>query len=287
MSTTPVVLTHTAPPVEVAAPARQPGRFGLFSVANIVPAPEMRFENGVEYDPVPCGPATGVSGACVDVGTVVIGVDDYGDPVRLGPNIDTVTGLPFAVYGWYDCSAFGRSLSESTARAREHLAAGEERAVELAVARGDLDNAPSFAGATDLTPAGGAHVIEAIGILESHLGSEYGGVGVIHVPRRAVARLGERVSRQGQHLETTLGNYVAAGGGYDVAQAADLADEEATFYATSVPTIRRSDVFTTPDPDQALNRNTNNVTAVAQRVYVVAWECVTVAVTVDLGPELT
>lgn len=287
--TTPVTLAHAAPPTLVSAPARPPGRFGLFSVANMVPQPEGRFQNGVEFDALPCTPARGASGTCVDVAAVRLGDELYGLPVRLGANIDTETGLPFAVFGWYDCSAMGRPLSESFVRAQEHLQAGEERAVERAIHEGDLDNEPSFAGAdvVDLTPAGGAFTVEALGILESFIGAEYGGVGVIHVPRRAVARLGDRVSRQGQHLETTLGNYVAAGGGYDIAQEADLATETATFYATAIPSIRRSDVFVTPDPEHVLARNTNDVLAVAQRVYVVAWECFTVKVTVDLGPELT
>lgn len=285
MTATPIVLPHTAPPVEVAAPARQPARFGLFSVSNIVPQPEMRFENGVEFFPLPCEAAGGVSGVCVDTSAVVIGEDDYGVPVRLGNNIDTVTGLPFAVFGWYDCSAFGRPLREGFQRAREHLSAGEERAVERAVHDGDLDNVPSFATAVDITPAGGAFTAEAVGVLESFIGREYGGVGVIHVPRRAMSRLSGLVTREGQHLETKIGTYVAAGGGYDIAQETALVGEQATFYATSIPTIRRSEPFTTPDQEHLLNRNTNDVTAIAQRVYVVTWECFTVAVTVDLGPE--
>lgn len=286
MTATPVVLTHTAPPVSVAAPARQPGRFGLFSVTAEVPQPELRFQNGVEFDPVPCGPARGVSGACVDVGSVVIGDEEYGAALRLGANIDTVSALPFAVYGWYDCSSLGRPIGEGLARAREHLAAGEERAVEQAIHDGLLDNAPAFDTAVDLTPGGGASAVDGLGILEGFIGGEYGGVGVIHMPRQAVARLSGQVSRQGQHLETRLGNLVAAGGGYDLSQAAGLAGDTATFYATSIPVMRRSEVFTTPDQEHILNRNLNDVTAVAQRVYVIGWECVTVKVTVDIGPEL-
>lgn len=278
MTTTPVALVHTAPPVNVDAPARPPGRFGLFSVANVVPAPEARFQAGVEFDSLPCGPAEGVSGACVDVETVVLGA--------LGSNIDTVRALPFAVYGWYNCSAFGHPITEAEARARAHLAAGEERAVERAIHAGDLDNQPSFATAVDLTPTGGASMATGIGILEGFIGAEYGGVGVIHMPRRAFSRAQGHVTREGQHLETKLGNYVVAGGGYDIAQDATLDAGNAVLHATAVPVIRRSDVFATPDADFRPNRR-NDVVAVAQRVYVVGWECFTVRVTVSLAPEAT
>jgi hypothetical protein len=273
----------SAPPSYVSAPMRQPSRFGLFSVATIVANPELRFQSGVEWEPLACEPAGSVSGVCFDPGDLPPGAPL--DP-RSGEGLELA--LPFAVYGSYDCSAFSRPLAEAEARARQHLALWEETEVERVIAAGDRDAAPSLQGAADLTPAGGASLVAGVGLLEGHLGTNYGSVGVLHMPRSLVApaRSANVVFRHGQRLETELGNYVVAGAGYDLAavgpDGAPVPDGQAWLYATSIPVVRRGEVFVLPDEDFRPQTANNDVTVFAVRVYVVGWECVTAAVLVDL-----
>jgi hypothetical protein len=286
---------RVAPAIEVTAPIREPHRFGLLSVANIVPQPEQRFELGVYWEPISCAPAGSIAGDCFDAAAVEEGEGEEGGeggtagyPLVAESGVGPVAyGDPFAVYGSYDCSAFSRSLDEAESRARQHLAAWEEIEVERAIAAGDRSNRSTFQGATVLGT--GLEIVEGVALLEGHLGTEYGGLGVIHAPRSAVA-LGRRQhawSRRtgANRLETELGNYVVGGAGYDLASVGPdgtpTPDGTAWLYATSIPVVRRSDVWVTPDPKFRPQVANNDVTVFAWRVYVVAWECVTAAVLVD------
>lgn len=271
-----------APPVYVQPPQPEPSRFGLFSVATMLGDEPSRWKVGVEYEPLPCDVAELASYHCDDD-------EEVGYPLSIRDGEGLVQVEPFVVYGTYGCNTQSRPIDEAEQRARWHLQMGEERAVERAIAAGGFGNAPTFQGADDLTPAAGAvSAARGFALLESLLGSEYGGVGVIHAPRLLVPAIagGRLAERQGQRLETLVGTYVVAGGGYDIANvgpAGHPPDEgEAWLYATSRPTIRRGEVYVTPDREHFIVRPSNDVEIVAQRAYAVAWECVLGAVRVTL-----
>jgi len=287
---------HTAPPVYVAPPPRMAPGYGLFSVATRIDAPELRFQNGIEWEGMACSPISSVSGVCFDPADLEVDGEGEGGvpgwPIQANEGVVTTLGLPFAVYGSYKCSGVSRPLAEADLRARQHLAIWEETEVERTIAAGDRDAAPSFQGAVDLTPAGGASVLDGFGLLESYLAINYASVGVIHMPRRLGAYASDRglLERRGQRLETLLGNYVAAGGGYDLATVGPDGDAvpagSAWLYATSIPTVRRGEVFVHPDEEFRPQYTNNDLEIFAWRVYVVTWECVTAAVLVDLDlPE--
>lgn len=268
---------HAAPPAYVAPPTPDGHRFGLFSVASMPESPNVQWEVGVEWESLAQNVADLVSLACE-------GTDEAGVPLNPDSGVDTVRVLPFGVYGSYDCSVFSRPLDEAVNRARQHLALGEERAVEFAIATGGFDHEPTFQGATDLTPAGGAVDVHAgVGHLESYLAKNHAGVGTIHAPRILGPYL--PVEREGQRLETKLGTLVAAGGGYDIANrgpgGATPPEDERWLYATGRPIVRRSDVLVTPDPDQLPNRSNNDVTVFAQRIYAVGWDTAAAAIRVQ------
>lgn len=286
-----------APPTEVTGPVREPARYGLFSVANVVPAPEQRFQLGVYWEPVSCAAAGSVAGDCFDAAAIGEGEGEGEGEAGVGgagmPPVATsgvgplAEGLPFAVYGSYDCSAFSRPLDEAEARARQHLAAWEEAEVERTIAAGDRSNESTFQGADVL--ADGTSLADGVALIESALATGYGAMGVLHAPRRLGAHLsaGRLVDRHGARLETMAGNYVALGGGYDIANVGpDGSTPEAGsfwIYGTSLPVIRRSDVWVTPDPKFRPQVANNDVTVFAWRTYVVAWECITVAARVVAG----
>lgn len=274
-------IPNAAPADYSAPPTPDPARFGLFSVANVIEDPSLRYEAGIEWEPMACDVAGVLSMVCPPDGEDT----REGFPLTARDGEGLVQVAPFAVLGSYLCSTFSRPLDEAENRARQHLALGEERAVEYAIATGIADNTPSFVGAVDLTPAGGAvSVGQALALLEGHLGANYGGVGAIHAPRVASPLAADQggVSRYGQRMETPLGTMVAFGGGYDIASGGG---STVVLYATSRPIIRRSEVIVTPDQDHRPQITNNDVEIFAQRIYSVGWECVTAMVTAEIYPE--
>lgn len=273
-----------APPVYVAPPGVESRRFGLLSVAQTVDEPSSRWEVGLEWEPLACTRAAVASIVCDTF-------DEYDAPgYPMDPREDgaLTESTPFLVVGSYTCKSASRAIEEAEQRARQHLAAGEELAIEYAIATGAGGNAPSFQGATDLTPTPGTavDVVDGFGLLEAHLAENHHSIGALHVPRLLAARVSEAgiVDRQGQRLETLVGTFVVAGGGYDLANlgpsgAAPTAGSTWIF-ATGRPQIRRGQVFVNDQPS-AFDKGSNDVTFYAQRSYSVAWDCVTAAVLVD------
>lgn len=269
-----------APATYVAPPGIEPKRFGLLSVARMVDDPDLRWELGIEWEALACERAKVASIVC-DTGD---GDNAPGYPLEGrdgGEELVEVT--PFIVVGSYTCKAASRDLSEAEERARIHLAAGEERAVEYAIATGEAGNEPSFQGATDLTPGSSAvSLADGIGLLEQHLADNYHSIGTVHVPHLLAPALGagQHVWRQGQRLETLIGTFVAVGA-ESVSPSGDEPDAgTAWLYATGRPQVRRGRVFTN-DEQSAFNRATNDVTFYAQRTYAVGWDCTTAAVLVE------
>lgn len=272
-----------APPTYVAPPAIEALRFGLYSIANM-PAPQGRWELGIEWEPVAGERAALRASECVD---------DYTQSVEPREGEDTLEGIPFVVVGSYACKSASRPLDEAETRAVLHLSAGEERAVEYAIATGEMGNAPAFQGATDvtLTPGTPMNLADAFGVLESELAKTNGSVGAIHVPRLLgpMAQDFGLVAREGQHVETLLGTYVAFGGGYDLANVGPDGNAPAAgtawVFATGRPTIRRGEVFIQPDEAHFIDKQNNDVVILAQRTILVSWNEPTFAVLVNTSVE--
>lgn len=258
-----------APPTYIAPPAIEPHRFGLYSVSN-TPDPTGRWELGVEWEPLAGERAELRASECVD---------DYTQDVEVRGGETTLEGVPFVVVGSYACYSASRPIEEAEERALLHLSAGEERAVEFAIATGVMGNEPSFQGADDLTPTPGTAVdlVTGIRLIERAHAIASGSIGAIHVPRffGALADFDGIVQRQGQHIETLLGSQIAFGAGYDLANIGPDGNEpdadQFFIYGTGRPTIRRGEVFTQPDPNHYLNKDDNDVVILAQRTVLVTF----------------
>jgi hypothetical protein len=91
----------------------------------------------------------------------------------------------------------------------------------------------------------------------------------------------------GTPLRTHLGTPVAAGGGYVVNTGPDGAPAPpgtAWLYGTGPVSIRRGEVFINPDSiGQALNRTTNEIEILAEREYVVGFDCLLAAVLINVN----
>lgn len=190
------------------------------------------------------------------------------------------TAKPVTIYAGTECSAPGFPFAEAVAHARETLRMGEQRALEEWFVREVLCTL-----ADDLTPAAGAlSIAQGIGALEDWLGTEYGGVGVLHIPVGASALLNRDavVYLDTGSPRTLAGNCVILGAGYAVnvgpPACAAAATGEAWLYATSPIRIRREQVGVVPDTDgQSVDVRTNDRRALAESTFVIEIACCTAA----------
>jgi hypothetical protein len=117
--------------------------------------------------------------------------------------------------------------------------------------------------------------IEGLGILERQLADCYDGVGVIHLPVELLGALNTHnlIERHGAQLRTTAGNLVALGAGYPGTGPSGQTTSGALWvYATGAVFAYRSDIRSFPK-DQSFDRDINTVKAVAERTYLLGWDC--------------
>jgi hypothetical protein len=247
---------------------------------------------GITYDPCPAPPAD----------LVAIGTQSW------------VAGDPFTVYAWDPCSAISQ-YADAADRARRQLVNGEARTVERVFWTGTpsvsgvgspvimphlaedtvvlVTGGPAATGAgVTLQPAAtvvtsaATDLVEALGLLESQLAWCYGNQGVIHVPRSLGPQLAHSglVKERGSQLVTVPnGNLVALGAGYTGSgPTGALTSGSSWIYGTGAVTLRRSEIDT-PDVPTAVDRSHNSLVAIAQRTYVIAFECCLVAAQVAGG----
>ena len=252
----------------VEAPPVTPSPFGLFSAATVNDdggsgaqgGSGLRWVlSGITWEPAYCGPAYVTEGACLDA-----------DALTVEDGIDAVEALPFTAYHLHRCRLPGRDWTTGDQRAAEALRLGEQRAAEAVLWQGMAD-----ADALEVLGGGAVHPVEAMGLLEDHLGANYGGVGVIHAAPSTATLLTsygllERVGT-GQQSKAT-GTRVAVGGGYLPGR----------LYATGQVMVRRTSAAEVMR-SAAGDLTTNQYVALAQRPYVIGWECVTATVEAVTG----
>jgi hypothetical protein len=278
----------------VAGIGRQPLPYGLFSVLGFRPEGDSRWLNGIEWETLSCDPASGRSGP---------GCDDVAD--ENGDYPETVTGLPkalgrnvgelgeaaaFAVYGHWRCSPVGFSPEQAQERATAHLLAREEARVEQALWTGDLGNTPNLqADATDLTGSGAVSPAAAVGLVEDFIAANYGSLGVIHITRGTVSLLAAQtlLEVRNNRLYTKAGTPVVAGAGYINTGPGGSAAADGTVWIYGSPALAgyRSEVLTsTATPGDLLDREHNDMYAIAERGYVLAYDpCGVGAAALNIG----
>lgn len=249
----------------VDAPAVVPYSFGLFSVADPRPVSEAHWRFGVQWQ----------SQACFQTDTTTSNCFDEVDPLDTPDDSCVVRQFdPFTVYAFNTDEIPGRTLAEREDDTLARLLAGEQRSAEEHVWGMLGAEAPVV---TDLT-ASSAHY--GLAWLEQELAETYGGTGVLHMSRSAAMMLYDFFRVQGGRLFTPLGTPVVAGGGYD--QQGGAATGLATVYATGPLVIYRGDVDTR---QQAVSKSDNTVSMIAQRDYVVGWDCVTIGANLTIDPS--
>lgn len=289
-----------APRNHVAPPAFTPLPFGLLTALGpYVRNPgDSRWQVGVQWESIcPLGDTT------YDECLTVTGA--FGPPPAPPAKIPTDEmqrrgATPFTVLVDVECSAPG-FWERSQEMVEEALARVESFQVENAIWTGLAADQtvvlPHLAADAEViennvtlqtaavTVTGTYDVVEGIGRLEDALAVCYHGVGVIHVPRVLAPALAyaNLLISDGTRYRTPNGNIVVLGEGYSgAAPDSSTSNSHVTVYATGLPFIYRSGISTTP-PVSTLNRDNNDVTVIAERTYLVGWDCCHIAINITIG----
>lgn len=258
--------------VTVTGPPRTPHRFGLFSV---VPVEEVDSHAlmGVQWEPLTCAsPNVYEFGCCPP-----------NKEFEAAPGVQDAT--PFVVVGSWACTMGGITPDEAQRRARQHLELGEQHAVERALWTGEGGNGPRLAH-PDTADLGEVHcATDMLSVLEGYANRNYVGQSILHAPRAVMPYLTENglVGQvAGSRLETPYGLSVVAGSGYTEANTGPDGTPAPAgswwVYMTGAMKVWRGPVETPPDPEAGFSRCDNEFVALAERIYLVGWDCFTAAV---------
>jgi hypothetical protein len=289
-------------------PSFTPSPYGLLTVAQLLDPPTPHWQNGLTWESRCMDPGMGSS--TYDECIAVTGVGSIPEPSQKTPNTHQVLrgATPFTPFTRFDCSPVG--LPDAAAMARDALAQSEawqvERAFWTGLVDGKLIAFPHLAANDDVFDAQGAELQSAatvvtsgtavdlatgLGLLEEGLGNCYNGRGVVHVPVRVLPTLDMHgiVRVVGDHLETLKGNLLSVGAGYPGTSptGANAAAGEAWIYATGAVFFLRGEVRILPTTPASFDRSTNTIQQIAERTYVLGWDCCHVAAQVRIGVPVT
>ena len=176
---------------------------------------------------------------------------------------------PFTVYAYNDDDIPGTSLAQHEANAIARLVNDEQRAVEAHVW---ADILATTGPPNDLTTYTAK---QGLGALEASWAALHGITPVLHLSVGAATVLGECLYREGGRLFTYTGTPVIVGGGYDDGGQVN----EAIIAITGPMVLYRSEINTQAN---AIAKATNQVSIIAERDYVVGWDCEALAATISL-----
>jgi hypothetical protein len=293
----------------VAAPAFTPRPYGLLTSLNdVVRTPTApHWQMGVTWESL-CGDASTTYDDCIVVTGSGTGQPVPPSPAKADTGLDLVKrgATAFTVFAEIDCSAPGfwdraadvvgdgllRTEQEQVERALWTGVAGGQTAVFPHLAANatvfDESNIQLQTAAVSVSGTATYDVVEGLGRLEAMLASCYGGQGVIHAPTALASSFASMmlVTQQGNKLVTNLGNTVVFGAGYPgTSPSAPLDPSPAAsqwMYATGAMFIYRSRATIIPIRS-SLDRGENTVKAIAERTYVIGWDCCHFATQVTMG----
>lgn len=287
-------------------PAFTPLPHGLLDVAQPINPGDSHWQNGITYQTRCINSGATTYDDCI----AITGSGDDSPPPPEDKEATTTLELrgatAFTVYTKFDCAPVG--IDDAQAIATDALAQSEpwqvERAFWSGVAGGQSIVYPHLAADAEVTDGDGIIIQTAadavtggpydiacgLGLLEQELADCYGGVGVIHVPRRVLPTLCAHnlvYYNDDNELVTKNGNLVAVGVGYSGTSpaGADAAEMcESWIYATGAVFVYSGSVRVHNVRD-SIDRAENTVEMIAERTYVIGWDCCHIAVHIRLGVD--
>lgn len=226
----------------VAAPPVIPHPFGLFAVAPPISPSDTAWMAGVQWESWACLDPNTTTDNCLNGGTAAV------KEFEVCPDINS--HKPITVYQGFKASGGQRAV---LSQAEGVLQGAEEYAIEKWLW---ADLAARVTEIAALSPLG------ALAYIEDDLAIHYMGTGVIHMTRGMATRLAASLVRSGSQVQTIAGTPVAVGAGYAFAN-------PNTIYGTGGMEIRRGPISV----DTAWNLSVNDELTLAERTYVVGWDC--------------
>jgi hypothetical protein len=300
-------------------PSFTPLPFGLWSVVETPTENDVHWQQGINYQPLCSASVTGIGATSYSDCIVVTG---GGAPPPAPPITNNMTqtvrgATPFETYAEFDCAVVGLIDAQGTAERAlsmaepwqverafwtglaggpngtnttvfPHLAANsqvlDQTSILLQTAAVNVTGAGSIGVAGDLL-----NVETALGLLEGALANCYDGVGVIHVPQFLLPTMDAWgiVKQQGAVMKTLNGNKVAVGAGYPGTgpDGSTRLGNSCWMYATgNVFGFRTNVRVRSPESSPAsFDRSNNTRRMIAERTYVLGWDCCHFAVQTALG----
>lgn len=240
----------------VSAPARQPRRFGLFSVVDIVDSGESHWIlSGLTADGEECSRPEGTDILCGPT------------PAKSSRSwYSDMDADPWLAYMYETCKTVGR-VNESAAKLKARFLASEQSAVETEFQDNVLDAATSLG--TFASPS------QAVASLEAEAAAEYGGQITLHLGFLAASQAFSGhggLTRVGDHLETMAGNLVSVGNYH--ADHAGGSDTAPVVYATGATVLYRSALVESgPVLGQTTGAYNNEYHVLIERGYAALVDC--------------
>jgi hypothetical protein len=284
----------------VDAPSQTLLPYGLLSVVEPLSVPDMHWQQGVTW-----------RARCDDIHvtyTETIAVTGSGGAPPAPPALSSTFtpgyrgATPFTVYTEFQSSPVETEAANLITLAEDSLNINAQYGVEKAFWTGLAENSasvvwPHLAAAAQSVDAAGILLqtvpvtggpfkpADALGFLEKTLADCTPTIGVIHIPRRALPAFTLYISASGGRLKTANGNLVAAGAGYPGTSPAGAAPaaSQCWVYATSQIFEVHSSVTSIRDVPSTLDRSANTVSKIAERTYLLGWDCCHVGVLVDMS----
>jgi hypothetical protein len=166
---------------------------------------------------------------------------------------------PFTIYAYETPNIPGLTFAEHEQRARDRLINGEEKRAEDRVWSMIAD----VVSCDDETSVPGWW---ALGIADEYAAEVFNGGGVIHMSRRAAMALALHLVVEGSTLRTKLGTPVVAGAGYGTSLDGPA---NSRIFVTGPLVMYRSEI----DVVSTVDKSINQMSIIAQRDYVIGWDC--------------
>lgn len=251
-----------APKQRIQAPVTQRLRGGLFSKFAPIEDSSIRWENGVTWEDV----------QRTDIGTI----GQYQKPGNVkglpkvldNPKGVTIESMePITLYATFRTTPLDHTAEEAVAIASQRLAQYEEYAVENVLWNGVGGKGQSLTRVQEWANRAGAQPPEGAWNAAEKYAHTPGVAPTFHISRRLGSLLAARqyinMDPKTGDAYTIMGTPVVFGDGYD--------DTPPIIASTGPVLIYRGDVFTSTYGAGGFDKNTDDLTAVAERQYVLAF----------------
>ena len=250
-----------APKQRIEAPVTQRPTGGLFSQFAPIEDSSIRWENGVTWEDV----------ARTDIGSI----GQYQKPGTvkgLPKTLDTPRGVtleslePLTLYAVFRTTPLDHTPEEAVAIAAQRLAQYEEYEIEKALWSGVKGAGPALVNVQEWANNSGPQDAESSWNAAEHYARTPGIKPTFHVSRRLCGLLTARQMFEclpDGTFRTKMGTPVVAGYGY--------VDKPPVIVSTGPIQIYRGDVFTSTNGAGGFDKGTNDLTAIAERQYVIAY----------------